>query len=75
MAKNYEIIGGRKITRARLGLGILGNAAGIAYAVSRKSGFWGYVGWFILGGMIGSGVGYIVSKPKDDKKKGSKERK
>lgn len=34
-----------------------GNVAGILLAVKRKSGFWGGVGWFLVGGMAGWAIG------------------
>jgi hypothetical protein len=43
------------------GLATLGHAAGIILAVHRKSGFWGGVGWFIVGGMVGGGLGYAIT--------------
>lgn len=43
------------------GLAALGHAAGIIVAVKRKSGFWGGVGWFIVGGMVGGGLGYVIT--------------
>jgi hypothetical protein len=43
------------------GLAMAGNVAGILVAVKRKSGFWGGLGWFILGGMAGGAVGYIAA--------------
>lgn len=44
-----------------VGLGGLGNVAGIVIAVKRKSGFWGGVGWFLVAGMAGSMVGYVAT--------------
>lgn len=43
------------------GLSLLGAVAGIIIAVKRKSGFWGGVGWFIVGSMGGTAVGYIAA--------------
>jgi hypothetical protein len=42
------------------GIGIAGNVAGIVLAVHRKSGFWGGLGWFIVGGLTGTAIGYAV---------------
>ena len=44
-----------------VGMGALGNVAGILFAVKRKSGFWGGWGWLIVGGMAGAGVGYVTT--------------
>ncbi len=51
------------------GLGLLGSAAGIMLAVKRKSGIWGGIGWFILLGMAGSGIGYVAGSVIDGKPK------
>lgn len=49
------------------GLAGLGNVAGLIIAVKRKSGFWGGLGWFLLGGMAGGALGYVAtSLIKDD---------
>lgn len=53
------------------GLGMMGNVAGIVFAVKRKSGFWGGVGWFLVFGMAGGAIGYVVGsmidgRPKED---------
>ena len=54
--------------KLRWGLGSLGAVAGILVAVKRKSGFWGGAGWWILGGMAGSAIGWVVtSGMKEDK--------
>lgn len=66
MAKNYVEIGDQKVTRVQMGLGSLGNAGGLLFAYYKKKGFWGYVGFAIVGGIIGRGLGYLVSKPKDE---------
>lgn len=42
------------------GLAGLGNVAGIVVAVKRKSGFLGGAGWFLLGGLAGAALGYVV---------------
>lgn len=44
----------------QVGLGALGSAAGIGYAIVNKTGFWKGVGCWILFGMIGAGVGFAV---------------
>ena len=51
------------------GLGLAGNATGIIIAVARKSGFWGGVGWFLLGGLCGAAAGYIITSAIPDDKK------
>lgn len=43
------------------GLAAVGNVTGIIVAVKRKSGFWGGVGWFIVGGLAGAAIGYIAA--------------
>lgn len=50
------------------GLAAIGNVAGIIVAVKRKSGFWGGVGWFLLGGLAGGGIGYITAAVIPDSK-------
>lgn len=66
MTKNNKLA----VTYASAGLG---NAAGIFIAIKRKSGFWGGVGWFLLGGFTGLMVaGFVVSMiPTDDEKAAS----
>jgi hypothetical protein len=55
-------------TKLRFGIGLCGSVAGILVAVHRKSGFWGGVGWWIVGGMAGGALGWIVtSGMKEDK--------
>lgn len=52
------------ITKATLltsGLSTLGIVGGVVFAVKRKSGFWGGLGWAIVGSMAGGGVGYVIS--------------
>lgn len=48
-----------KLVLAR-GIGMAGSVAGIAIAIHRHSGFWGVVGWFFLGGLAGSAIGYVA---------------
>lgn len=43
------------------GLSTIGFVGGIVLAVHRKSGFWGGVGWAILGSSLGTGIGYVIS--------------
>jgi hypothetical protein len=46
----------------------LGSLAGLYYAFSKKKSGWGYVGFFIVGGIAGSIVGSTIEyvmKPKD----------
>ncbi len=50
------------------GVAILGNVTGIIVAVKRKSGFWGGVGWFLLGGLAGAGIGFVMAAAIADKK-------
>jgi len=50
-----------KSVKVRAGLSMLGSVGGILVAVKRKSGFWGGLGWFIVGSMAGGAVGWIVT--------------
>lgn len=47
--------------KLRAGLVGLGNVTGILIAVHRKSGFWGGAGWFLVCGMAGGAIGWIVT--------------
>jgi hypothetical protein len=51
------------------GLSLAGNVAGILLAVKRKSGFWGGVGWFLVGGLAGAAIGYVAGTVLDGKPK------
>lgn len=56
--------------KLRWGIGAMGSVAGILLAVHRKSGFWGGVGWWIVGGMAGGAIGWIAtSGMKEEEKK------
>ena len=48
-------------------LSTLGAIGGLYYAYSKGKGFWGYVGFFVLGGIAGSLVGNVVVKFKKPK--------
>lgn len=49
---------------------LAGSLAGLALAHKQGKGFWGYVGYWLLGSIVGSAViGYPVSKIIDDDKK------
>ena len=56
--------------RRNLGYGLsgIGFVGGIYYAVKTKSGFWGGVGWAILGSMAGSATGFFVGSLLDKSK-------
>jgi hypothetical protein len=47
-----------------------GTAYGLYFAYSRKSSFWGYLGWAILfgaiGGSVGAGINYTIKSLKQD---------
>jgi hypothetical protein len=43
------------------GLSLLGGVVGIVYAVKNKSGFWGGLGWFLIGSIGGTAIGYLAS--------------
>jgi hypothetical protein len=47
----------------------IGALAGLGYAFSRKKGFWGYAGFFLLGSIAGSLVGNIITSNKTKKPK------
>lgn len=40
--------------------GPIGSLAGIGYAVNKKKGFWGTVGYMFLGGVIGKTAGKVI---------------
>jgi hypothetical protein len=51
-------------------LGSIGTLGGLYYAFSNKKGFWGYLGFAIIGGMAGSIIGGLYDntiKPKAEK--------
>lgn len=53
-----------KVTKATLltsGLSLAGSVYGVLVAIKRKSGFWGGAGWFILGGLAGTAIGYVAT--------------
>ena len=39
--------------------GGVGSLVGLGYAFSQKKGFWGYVGFFVLGSLVGSLIGTV----------------
>lgn len=41
-------------------VGLIGNLAGLYIAYKQKKSFWGYAGYFLLGGISGSVVGYAI---------------
>lgn len=43
------------------GLASIGFVSGIGLAIYRKSGFWGGVGFAILGNIAGLGLGYTIA--------------
>ena len=45
----------------------IGALGGLYYAYSKKKGFWGYVGFMVLGGIAGSLVANVVTKMKKPK--------
>lgn len=44
----------------------IGSIIGLAYAFNKKKGFLGYVGFFFLGGILGSLVGGIIASNMKD---------
>jgi len=53
-----------KMTKSTYTIGAIGLAVGLGFAYYRKSGFWGYVGFGILGSVVAQ-IGYnVVSKKK-----------
>jgi hypothetical protein len=51
------------INMVRSTVGVAGNLAGAYLAYKKGSGFWGYVGYIILGGIVGGGIAYIATMP------------
>lgn len=56
---NTQNIDQKKLQRAQATQG-LGIAAGLVTGIVRKSGFWGTVGWMILGSMLFGAVGVLL---------------
>lgn len=54
-----------KEAKTRAALGALGSVIFLLYAISKKKKFWACVGFWILGGIVGSSVGYFVSGKED----------
>lgn len=56
--------------RRNLGYGLsgIGLVGGIYFAVKRKSGFWGGLGWALLGSMAGSATGFFIGSFLDKSK-------
>ena len=50
-----------KLTKTQILGSSIGALGGIYYAFTQKSGFWGYAGYFILGSLVGSLTGNVVS--------------
>lgn len=60
--KIAEINGKIRSTRlAQYGAATLGNIAGIVYAKKTGGGFWRYLGFMFLGGIVVGGGAYMVS--------------
>ena len=51
-----------KILTTRYGMGSLGFAIGGITGMVMKRGFWGVVGFAMLGGILGGGVGLLASR-------------
>jgi len=58
-----------KAAKIRYGLAAVAAVSGILLAIHRKSGFWGGVGWWIVGGMAGSAIGWVATAGMDETKK------
>lgn len=43
------------------GLATAGAVTGVVVAVVRKSGFWGGMGWFLLGSIAGGALGAVIN--------------
>lgn len=43
-----------QVSKLKIGLSSAGALAGLYYAFNKNKGFWGYVGFFILGSLAGS---------------------
>ena len=50
---------------------LIGNAAGLYLAYKNKKTFWGYAGYFLVGGLSGSVIGYTVDSAMYQMKKSS----
>ena len=53
-----------KVSKLNIGLGSAGALAGLYYAFTKKKGFWGYVGFFILGSLAGQLGASIIQSTK-----------
>jgi|LakMenEpi03Aug12_release.lakeMendotaPanAssembly.Ray.scaffolds.fasta_scaffold46063_3 hypothetical protein len=59
----------KKVSNLQVGLSSVGAVAGLYYAFSKKKGFWGYAGFFILGSLAGSLTAMAIQsfqKPSDN---------
>ena len=57
----------KDLTATYITMGV-GHLAGIGYAFYKKKHFWGYVGFFLLGGIAFGTVGGIIDYVRKDKK-------
>lgn len=62
---NKELAG--KINAIRTIAGAVGTVAGAGYAFYAKKGFWGYVGFMLLGGIVFGSIGMAITAPMEAK--------
>lgn len=43
--------------------GTIGTLGGVYLAYKKNKGFWGYVGFMFLGGIVGGSIGYLATLP------------
>ncbi len=51
------------INYTRIAIGGIGNIAGLVYAFHKKKGFWGYVGFMLLGGIVLGTTAMVATMP------------
>lgn len=52
-----------KIFAIRASAATLGNVAGLYLAYKKESGFWGYIGYMLLGGIVCGSLAYVGTMP------------
>lgn len=52
-----------KIFAIRASAATLGNVGGLYLAYRKSSGFWGYIGYMLLGGIAFGGLAYVATMP------------
>ena len=56
-----------KVSNLNVGLSSIGALGGLYYAFTKKKGFWGYAGFFILGSLAGSLTAMAIESAKPKK--------